>query len=175
MKENGKIEDIDSRVLFNSFNNEGRIKFLWDMTGNSGISNLDFEKITDIDLKADNSLTPPSHLNIDWMLKEVSRMHLSGESLQNTFFLANTNCYPFLIIWKMQAKFRYEIKNTQGSCKINFEFSNYPRREHAEFEISIDSLVPDKAYKHISTRSIQSSVMEELNKRKLEIIDNHKL
>src|SRR5690606_36412743 len=162
MKENGDIEDIDARILFNSFENKDRIDFLWKMTGNSESEKLRFDKITDVDLKADRSKNPPKSLNIEWMIQEISRIHLSGDSLQNTLFLSNSDYYPFLLIWRMQATFRYEIKNTEGNCRINFEFSNYPKRDNAEFEISIESIVPDKPYKHVPTTSIRSNILEEL-------------
>jgi hypothetical protein len=173
LRNSGDIENTDTRILFNSFTNKNRIDFLWQLTGKSSSSSINFDRITDIDLKADKSLTPPSSLNIDWMIKEISRMHLSGDSLQNTFFLSNRNCYPFLLIWRMQATFRYEIKNTEGRCKVNFEFSNYPRRENAEFEIGIDSIVPDKPYKHVPTRSIRAAILEEFSQKKLDIVDQY--
>ncbi|GAA6135944.1 hypothetical protein NBRC116188_27340 [Oceaniserpentilla sp. 4NH20-0058] len=173
LRANNKIEDKESRVLFSSFDNKNRIQFIWETT--SGLNNADikFTKISDIDLKADDSKSPPSTLNIDWMKDKINRMHLNGEALQNTVFLSNKQYYDYLLIWRVEAYFTFDLLNSKGRFKATFQFSNFPKSESGEFVIEIDSITPDKEYKSVSKSAIRKVLLEKLSDHKLSIYEKY--
>jgi len=74
-------------IIFSSFSNEERISFFWDLTGDIPEPFMKFESITDIDVKPDSQKTIPTEIPIEWMANKISKLHVSGEKLHDTFFI----------------------------------------------------------------------------------------
>lgn len=165
------ISDKEEILTFDFFSNEERIDFFWSMTGNINSSKLKFKKISDIDIKLDETKNLPKDLSISWMDKKISKIHLNGDDVQSTFFIKDKKCHPYLLIWKMQVHFSYTGVTAAGECKVNFEFYNYSRSNNskAEFGIDISSLETQTKYSHVSKAKIKSLLLEELDSLKINL------
>lgn len=170
----GHIEESEEKLTFDSFNNEERISFFWSLTGSINSDFLKFKKITDIDIKPDDSVEIPKNINIDWMAKKISRMHISGEEIHQTLFITDKKCHPYLIIWNMQAGFDFSNHSAEGSCRVTFEFTNYSRSNNkkSEFSISVDSINLQKKYKHINQVALKKEILEILDVMKIDKFKN---
>jgi len=166
----GHIEDSEEKLNFDSFTNEERISFFWSLTGNINSDFLKFKKITDIDIKPDDGAEIPANLNINWMAKKISRMHLSGDQIHQTFFITDKSCHPYLIIWNMQVVFDFSNHTAEGNCKVTFEFANYSRSSNkkSEFSISVDNISLQKKYKHINQIALKKEILEILDGMKID-------
>lgn len=173
LNKKGLISSKENKIIFSFFSNEERIKFFWSLTGGLTGPAFSFKKITEIDVKPDELKKIPSNLDISWMEKKISKIHLNGEEIQSTFFIKDQSCHPYLIIWKMQAYFRFSIKNpsSTGHCKVNFEFYNFSRsnNDHAEFGIDINTIDLDTKYRNLSISKVKKALLEELDSKKVEI------
>jgi hypothetical protein len=130
------------RVRFNSFENEQRILFLMQFTALSEWNGLTFERLKGLALKLDETKTPPEQERLTWMKKKVSRVNLNGEALQDTFFVTDTTCRPFLICWRMEMGFQFETPDYRGKLEAVLEFADYAVSNlgTAEFQIAVPSL-----------------------------------
>lgn len=167
----GLTSNKEEKLTFDFFTNEERINFFWSQTGAIKSNILTFKKITDIDIKTDEFKSIPSNLDISWMDKKISKIHLNGEDVQSTFFIKDVKCHPYLLMWKMQAHFSFTGVAAAGQCKVNFEFYNYPRSSNpkAEFGIDISSIEPETKYSHISKLKIKKLLLEELDTLKIDL------
>ncbi|WYH52408.1 hypothetical protein WKW49_14480 [Teredinibacter turnerae] len=161
----GHIKTEEEKITFGAFDNSERILFLWSLTGNISDGEITFERITDIDIHPDTSKTFPKDLNIEWMANNISRVHLTGDQLHQTFFIKDQKCYPYLILWKMQVQYMFKTKSAEGSCNVSFEFQNYSKskKDSAELVISIDSISLAKGYKHLNKKRIETDILQRLD------------
>lgn len=167
LREQGKIGNKENKILFSSFDNKGRIEFLWNMTSKVNSSDIIFDRITDIDFKVDEYLQPPTSSEIGWMKDKIKRLHINGDTLQNIKILSDESLYPYLIIWKVEASFKFEILNSTGTFRASFHFSNYPKSNTAEFEIEILNLTFSKNSKATSKSKVRSEIYKKLGDIKL--------
>ena len=175
LKSIGCIGNDEYNVLFSSFNNEKRIEFFWKLTGEINNGFMTFDRITDIDVKPDNNKTIPSNLDIKWMANNINRLHINGERIQDTHFISNKKCHPYLIIWHMEAKYSFDDHVAKGNCRINYEFSNYGKTgsDSSEFTISISQLKLNKEYRHVNKRKIQDHLLEKIDHLKTQIFRDY--
>lgn len=165
------ISDKQTNILFSSFDNEKRIEFFWKLTGDITDSFINFQEISDIDIKPDNSLNFPVDLSIEWMKNKVDKLSLKGNSLHDTFFITDINCRPYLIIWRMEAKYSFDNHFAKGACRISFDFPRYSKsnNSNAEFTISITNLILDKNSKSINKNKVKQYLKEQVDKKKFEV------
>jgi hypothetical protein len=158
-------------IFFSSFINEERISFFWGLTGKIPESFMIFEGITDIDIKPDSQKKIPKKIPIEWMANKISKLHVSGNKLHDTFFIADPECHPYLIIWRMEAQYSFDDHIAKGSCRLNFEFSGYGRTSYpkSEFTISVSQLSLDKAHKYINSKKVTEHLLKKIDNQKMQL------
>ncbi len=171
LREKGCLTQDQLSIIFSSFNNEERISFFWDLTGEIPESFMKFEGITDIDVKPDGQKIIPTEIPIEWMANKISKLHVSGDKLHDTFFITDPECHPYLIIWRMEARYSFDDHIAKGSCRLNFEFSGYGRtgRPTSEFTVSVSQLSLDKAFKHVSSKKVIAHLLEKIDNQKTQL------
>lgn len=140
-KANVLANDLEDQVIFNSFENAQRLLFLMQFTGFNEGNGIVFDRLTDIALKLDPKLKPPTEERLSWA-NSVDKVLLNGEALQDTFFVKDKTCWPYLLVWKMEAKFHFSTAEFSGSFTAVFEFADYATNKlgSAEFQISLPTL-----------------------------------
>jgi hypothetical protein len=131
-----------NRITFGSFNNQQRILFFMKFTGINNVPGIRFDKLTDLSLKLDESQPVPDQERLNWMRNKVRTLKLKGDALQETFFVTDVTCRPFVIFWKTELSFFFDHANESGRFTAVFEFDDYATREatDCEFQISIPNL-----------------------------------
>lgn len=78
------------------------------------------------------------------MKSSVSKVLLTGE-LQDTFFVKDISCRPYLIVWRMEAQFKFESPDANGRFSAVFEFADYAvsKLGSSEFQVYILNLTAD--------------------------------
>jgi len=166
----GCTKDKSLDVLFSAFSNEQRIAFFWMLTGDIHLSFMQFEGISDIDVKPDNSRAIPPELDIEWMQNNINKLHISGDRIDETFFIKDKNCHPYLIIWRMESKYIFDDHIAKGSCRLNFEFAG--ANANSELAIDVSQLTLAKDYRHVDNAKVKKHLLEQIDQLKIAIFKN---
>ncbi|MFO1438034.1 MAG: hypothetical protein U1F81_06885 [Verrucomicrobiaceae bacterium] len=162
------------RLCFKSFTNEQRIVFLMQFSGLDEWNGLSFERLKGLALKLDETKTPPDQERLNWMRKKVSRVNLNGDALQDTFFVTDTTCRPYIICWRMEMVFKFTTADHSGKLEAVFEFADYANGSlgTAEFQIAIPSLsISGKPKNHPDCRLLADKFVLKLNSMKQQAHD----
>ena len=136
----GKLE----KIVFASFTNVNRFKFIFAITENLVSSCLYFVDIVDAKFSLDEEQELPK--DIIWMQKNIKTYSLNGDKLHKTLFLKTEN-QRFINLHGVESRFKFNLKfNKQeilGECVVSIGFPNYDvsqRNTNAEVEIKVKSL-----------------------------------
>lgn len=134
--------DAEQVITFGTFDNRQRILFFFKFTGFNEADGVIFDCITDLSLKHDSASGRPTQPWLKWIDKNVEKVLLSGRSLEETEFMRDVSSWPHLLVWRMEAKFRYDTPDASGVFRALFEFADYATSKlaSAEFQISIPHL-----------------------------------
>lgn len=135
----------EAKVLFGSFTNEQRIFFLMKFPGLNGQDGLSFVKLADLALALDANVPSPDEARLIWMKDSVNKLTLSGDALQNVFFVNDPTCWKHLLVWRTEARYEFDTVDFSGSIEVTFEFSDSANGTNpdAEFQISIPRISID--------------------------------
>jgi hypothetical protein len=85
-----------------------------------------------------------------------------GKKIDTTFFLTETKYYDNLIIWRMQATFKFQLigKGVSGKIKVDFNFHEYQKDKSykAPLEINLASAL------ELETGNLTASQKEDVKK-----------
>ncbi|ACH39973.1 hypothetical protein Gbem_2970 [Citrifermentans bemidjiense Bem] len=169
-KSSGYVNDKSKieKILFSDFTNSSRIGFLWSLTIDNTSDFFLFDDIVDLEFGPDPDLSLPE--DIGWMEKKIERLKLNGKSLHNTFFVEDTKYHHFICLYRLDAKFKFDIKGFKGECIISVSFPDYSRckDQNAEIEVNVKSLALDLMPKGINLYEIKKLMLKELESKKHE-------
>jgi hypothetical protein len=166
------IKDEVLRIRFNSFDNESRIRFFMRFTKLPDDTQIKFEKLTDLSLKLDESKTIKDNQNLEWMRGKVSSVRLGGKAIQETFFVTDKTCRPYVIFSRIECKYSFNVADGEGTFYAVFEFPESSRKgnEGTEFQISIPKLsLPKRSGDSVLSEQLRKKFLAVLNRYKLEI------
>lgn len=163
----GCTSDKSLDVMFSAFTNEQRIAFFWKLTGDIKSGMMDFEGISDIDLKPEDGKSIPPSLDIQWMENNVKKLRISGDSIHETFFIKDQNCHPYLIIWRMESKYTFDDHIAKGSCRLNFEFAG--AKPNSELVIDVSQLTLVKDFKDVNKAKVTKHLLEQIDQLKISL------
>lgn len=162
------VPNTEFRVRFNSFTNEERIRFFMQFTGLKEWNGASFEKLKELSLKLDEASSPPEREGLMWMKNKVNRVNLKGKALEQTFFVDDPTCRPFVIFWRMEMRFKVATLDYNGYFDAVLEFADYADNESgtAEFQIHVgDPHIKGESVNKFSRREFR----EKFNKKFLEL------
>lgn len=163
----GCTADRPLDVAFSAFSNEQRIAFFWKLTGDIRSGMMTFEGISDIDIKPDDSMPIPPALDIQWMENNVKKLHISGDSIHETFFIKDKKCHPHLIIWRMESKYTFDDHVGKGRCRLSFEFAG--AKANSELAIAVSQLALSKDHSHVSKTKVEKHLLEQIDQLKISL------
>lgn len=143
-------EERIKKITFSDFSNEERFQFFFKLTNELDCVFFDCETIRDISIKPEDISLPEE---IKWM-EELNMIVLSGNSLDKKAFIKNENYHKHLILWNLEAIYKYELNGQEGTISVNFGFPDYATKlEKAEFELHISNF----QVKKISIQNLKKS------------------
>lgn len=166
--------DADSttrRMLFGNFSNEQRIAFFWSLTGEQKDGVMTFTTVSDFDVLPVDGMKLPA--NLEWMQDRVSKMHIKGRQLHETFFIAQSEFHPFLLFHRMEAQFAFKYHAAEGQCTVVYEFAGFlpKKRPEAEFEAQITHLELGDDFTHVDKAAVKEFLQERIDQTLLESFD----
>jgi hypothetical protein len=162
-------------IIFKDFSHTNRFYFLFNLARklNNNVLKVEFKDISDIEFKPDPSIQLPDELK--WM-NDKSKVILKGKSIQNTDFLLKVDNYQLLILWSVEALYRFDMGGVQGTLTLQIGFPDYSRNDYEEGELVI---VPNKCYifdrSHVMKKNeITKRLLDEIDRVKFDIYDTFK-
>lgn len=162
-------KDEDRRVLFNSFNNEQRIKFFMKFTGVHEPIGISFAKLSRLAIRPDSNSPGLTEEKLLWMKNKVKKMELSGESLHDIFIFTEPSCQPHVIMWDVELRFEFVTPDATGHFIANLEFADFGSTgsPFSEFQISIPTLiVSGRTQSHADCKALKRKFVLKLNDEK---------
>lgn len=154
----GAKEEFE-KVVFSAFDNSGRIKFFWDMTKHQKSGDIEFSDVVDLEFCPNASGVLPEE--IKWMEKKIKDLKLNGSSLHETFFIKDAKYHEFIELYRVDARFKFDVNNITGSCVLSYEFPNYAKSKDSssEMETNVVSITPEKGYKNINVIALKKNIL----------------
>lgn len=157
---------IPKQILFSEFGNLERFAFFYSLTTKLQENPIiTFKDIKDISIKPDDTCDVLPE-EITWMHR-MKKIIISGDLLWQTYFMKDTRFHDSLVLWSIDAQFKYSFKGERGSFTASLGFSDYTKKGcKSEFEIVIDSLSNEN---HIDTKyrkTLMNALQAELDKQK---------
>ena len=176
-KRNGDVKN-DAEVetiLFASFDNELRIAFFRSLMKNLLPAGFEFVSMTDFGACPDRLLELPAGIN--WMEDKVDGMAINGRALEDIFFLKDTEYHKFILLYAVEAKFKFDCGEAKGTCSVVFEFPDFmPGKDgKAEFEANISALSIDPASSQLNRTLVKEELLRRVNEFKLTQFEKFKL
>ncbi|AMR30582.1 hypothetical protein A0256_03650 [Mucilaginibacter sp. PAMC 26640] len=162
-------------ILFKDFTNESRFYFLFSLANqlNNTLIKVEYKDISDIEFRPDPNISLPGELK--WM-NDKSKVILKGKSIQNTDFLLKIDNYQLLVLWSVEALYRFDIGGIQGTFTLQIGFPDYSRNNQEEAELII---VSNQCYifdrSHVMKKTeIVKKLLDEMDRIKFDIYDLHR-
>jgi len=175
-KKTGNI-GVDSEIetiLFSSFNNEERISFFRSLTRGLDLMGFEFCGTTDFGICPDGDVQLPD--DIRWMQDKVDDLKLNGRALEETFFIKKKEYHKFLLLYAMEAKFKFTLPTANGTCAVVFEFPDFATKKelNIEFEVNISSLGLAPGCSDVNRTAVKEELLRQINNFKLSQFEKHK-
>lgn len=160
-----KVDSILKKILFGDFANASRIQFFFKLTTQMDGLYFNFIDVEDMEFRPDENETLPE--GIEWMEKKKALI-MKGEGIHNTSFLRELTYHPFLQVWGLEAKYKYEYSGVKGTCIVNYVFRDFNEKQgRSEFEINISSINYDESSLSFKQKmDIKQGLLGILDKRK---------
>lgn len=166
----GATDEI-KRIEFRLFSNPGRIHYFFSLTQKVNSSMLKFEDLVDVEFSPE--LSSPLPDKIKWMEKNIEDLKLNGKGLQNTLFVKDKNLHPFVHLYHVLARYKFDYKGLIGKTVISIGFPEFGRsKEYAsELEVNVKSLSFEQAPKNITRSQMIKVILGEFDELKLTCFD----
>ncbi len=168
----------EHRIRFDDFNNEERITFflkLFNSTEALSLS-LEGENVASFEFCPDTSHPLPQELT--WM-DNKEELIFKGKKVETTFFLNERKYFSNLIVWRMQATFRFKMvgRGVEGRVKVDFNFQEYQKDKSykAPLEINLlSALEIDSNYLTIAQKElVKKDLLSQFENLKANIFKNN--
>jgi len=168
-KDRGYIDPSKNieKILFSRFTNPSRIIYLLSLTESCNSIMLNFVDIVDIEFSPDTNNPLPQ--GIDWMEQKIEDLKLNGNALHQTFFFRDKSYYDFLNLYKVDSKFKFDVRGLTGECVISVGFPDYGRTKNpdAEMEVNIRTMSFDITPRGVSKAEIKQTLLKEIEDQKV--------
>lgn len=171
-KDQGHIEqeEVIKIIRFADFTNEGRVKFLNALTQSPKHTDLEFVDAVDIQFSPDHeSGNPPER--IQWMKDKIEDLKMKGKSLQSTFFVHDSEYYPFVKLFRVQCNYKFDTGDYSGTCRVLFEFSDRDESSGSELILNMSLLRLESNTTGESKEHLKKKILNSLEQYKMEAFD----
>ena len=172
-KEKKHIDEKDEikKIEFRLFSNPGRIHYFFLLTQNISSSLLKFEDLVDVEF----SPTPDTSLpeKIKWMENNIEDLKLNGKGLQNTLFVKDKEIHPFVHLYNVFVRYKFDYKGLIGKTVLFIGFPEFGRSKEpsSELEVNVKSISFEQAPKNITRSQMIKIILNEFDELKLNSFD----
>ncbi|HDL7470213.1 TPA: hypothetical protein PXN82_004388 [Yersinia enterocolitica] len=152
-------------IRFHDFDNNGRVKFLRELSCDLIDYDLYFKDTIDLQFSPD-ALDDKTPNDLKWMKDRIEDLKLKGKGIQSTFFFSQKEYHKYIKLYKLACDYTFSNSNYDGTCRINFEFPDI-NNINSELNVEVINL-------NISTNEIGIQ-KNELKNRLLRILDAKKI
>lgn len=174
-KDNGCIaRDQEIRkITFDRFSNEKRIEFFLELSVEITSNYLIFCEIVDLELCPDHGQPLPE--SMQWMTNKINDLKLNGKSLHETFFVNEKHNHGSIFLYRVEARYKFDVSGVAGSCVITMHFPEYSREKSnkSELEINIKSISFESPPRGIARNDIKEILLDDLENQKSEKYVNY--
>ncbi|CNH35244.1 Uncharacterised protein [Yersinia frederiksenii] len=164
------------RVLMDDFENEKRVKFLNELAS-LHIGYLFYhQKIDDVHFNPDHSTgyEKQSDAVTNFLEKDIDQYRVKG-NLENIISIKWKHIHPYVRVTKVVASYTISFESYSGECKVAYEFSEYGRKIPVNPELCITFInIKVKGASPSKIHDIQSSIMREIELRKVELLTKYR-
>jgi hypothetical protein len=174
-KETGHIKKSDDikSIKFKDFTNEGRVRFMNDLTQRAEHSVLTFIDTKHVHFSPDeNKSNPPEKLM--WMRDKIDDLNMQGKDLHSTFFVQDDSYYEFILLFGLTCQYSYACNGFAGKCKIQFEFSDSKITNESELTLNINMINLEINDLGISKNKAKKEILDSLESYKLKAYELYK-
>jgi len=160
------------KILFKDFSNEDRIVFLFRLSTHLDNNTFNCIEIGDVSLKPENETDLPE--KISWM-NQIKKLLMSGQKLNETFFIKENTYHKHIAIWSIDAKFEYIYNGTKGECYFTFGFPDFGTKQKLDSEFELNLLLPNPKGIRLDAREkkiLKNKLLEEMDKQKMIVYNN---
>lgn len=162
----GEISNKESpfEITSDKFNNIQRFAFMLQLANDSPSGFLSFEAVKNIEIGPDRKVNMPD--NTKWMGGSVKNIIINsekGKTLENIEYISDKQYHEFLILRKVQAKYKFSFGVLEGQCIVEYGFPHYFRshvRNHS-FEVSVPKIYFSKDSKSENSRNASRFILKE--------------
>jgi len=168
-----KSTDQVKKILFSSFSNDNRIKFLMDITQDSASQSLAFEDILDIEVSPDQHAILPE--GIKWMQERIEDLRINGKAIHKTFFVQEHQYHKYLHLHNIEAQYQFSFGVYKGICIVGLGFPEYSKGKNldSELEINVKSITIMNHTKGLIKSDIKKEILKEIETIKMLVVDNY--
>lgn len=164
-KEVGQLANDDTvrRVLFSSFSNAARVRFLLSLTVQNPSLDLTFRDVVDISIAPDASLgdLPES---LSWIEQRIRDFRCKGKSLHEAAFVGNDECHDYIMMYSIDAAFDFDIKGAVGSCRVSMSFPKFGNKGdvNSELEVNVQDVRIESGAAEVKASLLRKLISDEL-------------
>ncbi|EJG0884296.1 hypothetical protein ACJO1Q_01590 [Vibrio parahaemolyticus] len=164
------------KVLFDTFENESRVKFLEDLSSqHTDLFEFYYEKLDDVSFQPDKENAEFENFIKDANIleKDIEQYRFRGD-LKKIISTKWKKIHPYIKVTKFVASYSVHYKTYEGKCKVSYEFSEYNKRklENPEFGINILKLTLKGATPR-DIDDVQNKILHAIELKKTELVKKH--
>ncbi|MFD2176932.1 hypothetical protein [Veronia pacifica] len=163
------------KVLFDSFENADRVKFLEDLTSQHTDYIFYYQKLDDVSFQPDKEQKEFEDISKDANIleKDIDQYRFKGD-LRKIISNKWKKIHPFIKVTRFLATYSVHYNQYEGSCKVSYEFSEYNKRklENPEFGINIVKLTL-KGATASDLDYVQNKILHEIELKKTELVKKY--
>ena len=169
-----KSEDIQ-RILFNDFDNIGRIDYLIGLVKSSDPEVYSSKEHTRrVHIQPDDSITKPRPSDIDFLDKKINDLTFKGKNLDSSKFLRRKDLKEHLKLFSVQGSYEIQMSKFQGECDLIFEFPIADSMDGSELTISMSRFKIEGKISLKEKKELKLKVLKTFEKQKLNSFSKHK-
>lgn len=168
-KDEGVIEtEKTERVLFDSFDNEGRINFLMDLSASDDVRMTSGE-VKKIHISPDNKVgdIPKS---IDWIEENIEDLMLQGKDLADSIFIKKIDYRKYFKIYTLFRRYAVNPGANEGVCVIKYYFVESGDGSSSELAMEVENLNLKKKIGVSDKAKIKMDILKKFDKKKIELL-----
>ena len=160
-------------IRFHDFDNNGRVKFLKELSNIWKINELYFKDTKDLQFSPDN-FDEKTPVNLQWMKDTIEDMKLKGKGIHSTFFVKNREYHKYMKLYRISCDYTFAFTAFEGNCRINFEFHDF-ESQNSELVVDITNLNLSKNENNIPKNSVKLQLLKILDTKKMEFYEKNKI
>lgn len=179
LKSSGAVSNSSKPTLvrFHSFDNEGRVEFLKELSCSWSGPDLFFMDTKDINFSPDN-LDADAPDELRWMEGKISELKLMGRDIHRAFFYTNKKSHKYLFVFENVCTYAFKLVcndlSCEGECRLSIGFSDKDQSD-SELVVEVISCKVERNNTGLCLRDIQNEILRKFDMKKLDLFNKFRI